>query len=460
MYVDWIRLYENPYTELHLGDAIAETGNFGVFTETTPVTQALIYQTGSEPGFEYGTNGALYVWNNMTPATPPAASEGTACWSFDVTGGAWFGMGVLVPNFRNMKNYSDGYLHFDIKTTGSTAMKVGIKSSRGGESWLPLGVDQNAEFGFTRDGQWHALKIPLNRFGNIDFRTVHQLFMIAGDPGPALNLSIDNVWWEPSVVRPAPAGGNFGVYTETALHKNAGQFALGVQGNFFIWENTLVAAAQTPHEGTHSISLQSAAGLNWFGAAFTPNVKYNLMAFSPPGGQLRFAMKTSSATTFMVGMKSGNIDGVGQRWITFQTGHDPYGFVRDGRWHIVEIPMSEMAPEVDLLEVSQLFQVLGVNGAISNIQFDDIYFAGTGTCRRTSCPPRFWRRLASVGQPSPARTTPCSGRPPWEPMPSGATWLRRWQVTAQPIAWSTCSHLRRSDFTGSCNLLENAPTLQ
>jgi hypothetical protein len=71
MYVDWIRLYDNPYTELYSGDASAETGNFGVFTETAPVNYSLTYQTGSEPGFEYGTNAALLIWNNMTPATPP-----------------------------------------------------------------------------------------------------------------------------------------------------------------------------------------------------------------------------------------------------------------------------------------------------------------------------------------------------------------------------------------------------
>jgi hypothetical protein len=205
--------------------------------------------------------------------------------------------------------------------------------------------------------------------------------MIAGDAAPAMNLSIDNVWWEPSAARPTPAGGSFGVFTETVLHKNAGEFALGVQGNFFIWENTLVAVAQSPYEGSQSISLQSAPGLTWFGAAFTPNVKYDLTAFSSPNGKLRFSMKTSASTTFMAGMKSGNIDGVGQKWITFQAGSDPYGFVRDGQWHTVEIPMSDMAPEVDLLEVSQLFQVLGVNGPISRIEFDDIYFTGGGSLR-------------------------------------------------------------------------------
>jgi hypothetical protein len=75
-------------------------------------------------------------------------------------------------------------------------------------------------------------------------------------------------------------------------------------------------------------------------------------------------------------MKSGNMDGVGQKWITFQAGSDLYGFVRDGQWHAVEIPLTDMKPEVDLSEVSQLFQILGTAGPIPNIEFDDIYFTG------------------------------------------------------------------------------------
>jgi beta-glucanase (GH16 family) len=378
MYVDWIRLYDNPHTKLYFGDDCAETGNFGVFTEKTPVNRALLYQNGSELGFDYESNAARYVWNNMVVAPPPAASEGTNCWSFNIAGGTWFGMGVMLPNFRNMRNYSDGYLHFDIKTAGTSPMKVGIKSSRGGEFWLPLGVDQTSEFGFARDGQWHALKIPLARFANIDFRTVHQVFMIAGDPASALNLSLDNIWWEPSVARPTPENGAFGVFTETAAHKSAGEFTSNVRSNFFIWEKTLVTGQPSPFEGGKSLSLQSAPGLNWFGAAFTPNVKYNLTAFRDPACKLRFCMRTSSSATFMIGMKSGNIDGVGQKWITFQAGSDPYGFLRDGAWHTVEIPMSEIATEVNLFEVCQLFQVLGLSGAISKIEFDDIHLTGGG----------------------------------------------------------------------------------
>ena len=38
------------YTEIYLGDDTEETGNFGVFTETTPVNNSLAYADGYRPG--------------------------------------------------------------------------------------------------------------------------------------------------------------------------------------------------------------------------------------------------------------------------------------------------------------------------------------------------------------------------------------------------------------------------
>lgn len=367
MMVDWIRLTANEHTELVFGEDIEERGNFGVFTDTTPVDAHLVY----------GTDADLYLWNNMT-ATETTAYEGGDAWSFDAAPGAWYGMGVLTRQNRNMTNYSDGYLRFHMKTTTTETIKVGIKSAVGSEFWLPLtpGVQ---EFGLVRDGEWHEVAIPLNRFADIDFKSVHQMLMIAGDPPAApVNLSIDNVYWEESVPRPTPENGSFGVYTETAAHKDAGEFAFGDEGDFFVWENTLIAAPENPYEGSGSLSLTSATGMTWFGAAFTPNVKFNLTAFRYPESKLRFAMKTSSSVTFQVGMKSGNIDGIGQKWITFRSGSDPYGFVRDGNWHVVEIPMTDITDSVDLAEVSQLFQILGTSGPITGIELDDICFIGGG----------------------------------------------------------------------------------
>jgi beta-glucanase (GH16 family) len=384
MYVDYIRITDNGYTQLYFGDNNAESGNFGVFAGNTPVNDSLAYTTGTEPNFAYGTNAALYIWNDMTPsANPPAPSEGSTCWSFDITGGTWFGMGAFVPNFRNMMNYSDGNLHFDIRATAgdTTPMQIGVESCRAGQFLLPLGSDNTSEFWFPHDGQWHSVTMPLNRFANVDFRTVNQFFQITsvGNVSSSLNLSIDNVWWEPSVARVTPQNGSFGVYTETPSHMTAGSFALGVQGNFFIWANTMTATTQHPYEGSQDISLLS-AGLGWTGLAFTPNVKYNLSAFNYPGCQLQFAMRTSSTTPFTVGMQSGDMEGCGQKWLTFWgPGSDPYGFVRDGQWHVVSIPMSDFGPEVDLTAVSQFFEILSSSAAISSIELDDIHFTNGGT---------------------------------------------------------------------------------
>jgi beta-glucanase (GH16 family) len=395
--VNYIKLTDNGYTHLYLGNNSAETGNFGVYAGATSVNDSLTDGTGLETNFNYTNLAALYLWNDMIAnPSPPTPSEGSSCWSFNIAPGNWFGMGAFVPNFRNMMNYSDGYLHFDIQATAgdTTPMEVGISSSVAGDSgafFLPLGSDSTSEFWFPHDGQWHSLSIPLNRFANTDFHTVNQFFEIASttDPAAPLTLSVDNVWWQPSVTRVTPQNGNFGVYTETDSNMNAGSFTLGVQGNFFVWANTMVTAAQNPYNGdTNDISLAAAPGMTWSGMAFTPDVKYNLSAFQYTNCNLVFAMKTTSTTPFFVGMQSGDLSGVGQKWINFGgPGSDPYGFVRDGDWHVVTIPMSAFGPEVDLTAISEFFEILSSTGPISNIELDDIYFSNGGVASPPSYPP-------------------------------------------------------------------------
>lgn len=365
--VDWIRLYDNGDTELYYGADLAEEGPFGVFTETTPVDNSVTY----------GADAELYVWNNMVATqTPPY--EGSEVMSFHINPGDWFGMGVFCLVDRNMRNYENGFLRFHMRTTSTHTFGVGIASSAAGEGWLDL-INGGEQFGLVRDGEWHEVVIPLSRFGNIDFATINQLFMFRGDvPGAAIDIAIDNIYWTPSEELITPENGAFGVFTETAAHKTAGDFLLGVNGEFFVWENTLQPAPQNPYEGATSMSFTSTPGLTWFGAAFTPHLRYNLTAFRYPESVLHFAMKTTSAVTFQIGMRSGSIDHLEQKWIKFQAGSDPYGFVRDGQWHVVEIPMADIADSVDLSNVALLFELLGVDGPISNIELDDIAFLNGG----------------------------------------------------------------------------------
>ena len=218
MYIDYIRLFDNGDTELFYGDDNAETGYFGVFTETAPVTNHV----------QYEVDAALYLWNNLTETTEDAY-EGSEVWSMTAAPGGWWGMGVLSTQFdRNMKNYSDGHMHLHMKTSSTDTFKVGIKSTTSGESWVYF--DENNSYGLVRDGEWHEVIIPLNRFSNTDFATITQIFMIAGDPSASpFEFAIDNVYWTPDVARPTPANGSFGIFTEDAAHKTAGEYELGRQ---------------------------------------------------------------------------------------------------------------------------------------------------------------------------------------------------------------------------------------
>lgn len=375
MYVDWIRLYDNGYTELTLAADTEQTGTFGVFTDTTPVNDAVSFDVDAD----------LFAWNNVTIGEANSPYEGPGAWSFHVAAGDWWGLGVFSRVDRNMQDYSDGYLHFAMRTTTTMTIGVGIKSSSAGEAWYDL-VNGGEQYGLVRDGTWHEVLIPLNRFGNIDFNTIGQLFMLrgVGQPG-ALTVDVDDVYWIPSDARPTPENGSYGVFTETVAHKTAGDCTLGLYGDFWIWANTLNAATQHPYEGTTCMSLASATGQTWFGAAFMPRTKHNLTAFRYAASKLHFALKTTSTVTFQIGMKSGSVDDIGQKWIKFANGSDPYGFVRDGQWHVVEIPMTDFAG-VDLREVSQLFELLGTDGPITNVEFDDVCFINGGTALHPGTP--------------------------------------------------------------------------
>ncbi len=113
-----------------------------------------------------------------------------------------------------------------------------------------------------------------------------------------------------------------------------------------------------------------------------------MSAYQYSNCNLEFALKTHSTTPFMVGMQSGDLSGVGQKWINFGgPGRDPYGFVRDGNWHVVSIPMSAFGPEVDLTAVSELFEILSSTGPISSIELDDIHFSNGGAASAPASPP-------------------------------------------------------------------------
>jgi beta-glucanase (GH16 family) len=139
--VDWIRLYDNPHTELFFGEDEAESGNFGVFTETTPVNDAITF----------GTDAELYVWNNLT-SVPVTPQEGSEAWSFNAGPGNWFGMGAFCLGDRN-----DNVPTATHATKTTTTHTIGFIASSAAARWLG---NQRENFGLIRDGNWHEVVMP------------------------------------------------------------------------------------------------------------------------------------------------------------------------------------------------------------------------------------------------------------------------------------------------------------
>lgn len=362
MYVDYVRLYANASTELHIANDNLPSGNFGISTETTPVLNEL----------NWGDRTSLYVWNNMTTiaATP---SEGSGALAYSIAPNNWWGMGLVHKDY-NMRNYKHGYLHLDIKTSSTSSFSIGMASTSGGDGKVDFN-DGGDQYGLTRDGEWHHVAIPLSKFGNLDFETIKTFFSVFG-PGPVaqMDIAFDNIYLTESIALQAPEFGNFGIYTETPTHKNAGEFAFGVSGDLFLWDNTLTLETGTNKEGNSALHLKS-TGKGWYGMGLTARDGFNLTAFDNADAKLHFSLKTSHTGDFQIGFKSGPLNNIGQKWINFKAGNDPYGFVRDGQWHDIVIPMSEIAKDLDLFDVRQLLQVLGT-GETAGISIDDVYLSG------------------------------------------------------------------------------------
>ena len=167
----------------------------------------------------------------MTTDATGKPFEDSAVLAYTIAPGAWYGMGIQC-NDKNMSRFSDGFLHFDMRTTSTDPISIGINSTNGGSSYIAI-PDTGSQYGIVREVGWHTVQIPLNLF-SVDFYTINQPFMITSiAPSTQISLDIDNIYWSESEPRITPQGGKFGVYTDTTTC--ASKFDIPQDGNFYIW---------------------------------------------------------------------------------------------------------------------------------------------------------------------------------------------------------------------------------
>lgn len=118
---------------------------------------------------------------------------------------------------------------------------------------------------------------------------------------------------------------------------------------FNLWNN-LTTVGGTPAAGATSLAVKTSDS-SWFGCGYAVTRRRNLLNYA--GGYLTFSLKTTSTDAFKVGLSGGND---GDAWVSFTKGADPYGFVRDGQWHRVAIPMTRFG-NADFTDIRQFFMV-------------------------------------------------------------------------------------------------------
>ncbi|WP_139922586.1 Ig-like domain-containing protein [Hymenobacter sp. DG01] len=190
--------------------------NFGVYTDNAQISDKLVF----------GQDANLYIWNNLSNIASPTPFEGPNVLALRAAAGNWFGFGIA-NDIKNLAAFKDGSLKFQFKTSYTGQFKFGVKTG-GVEGWVdfPAGATQ---YGLLRDGQWHEVVIPLKAFGNLDWATLEQSFMFAGDaPAAQADFFFDHVYYntQPVVLPPvtycatAPSGDYSYAVTTTGTSVN------------------------------------------------------------------------------------------------------------------------------------------------------------------------------------------------------------------------------------------------
>jgi beta-glucanase (GH16 family) len=365
MVVDHVRVYATATSIVDNKLATQAHGKLGILADGTATDSQIDPVTGM----------ALNLWNNLSQVTGTPAA-GASHIAVQTLNSDWFGFGYAAGPRRNLMNFAAGYLNVSIKTSSSTDFKLGINGGNDGDAWVRFkhGADP---YGFVRDGAWHKVSIPMTRFSGADFSDIRQFFMVASDDTEGLHVSagqkleFDEIYWSENAAENIrqPVGTRFCIYSDSAC--DGGSFDPATDGAIDVWNKangSLIAGV--PFEGANAYTF-SAPAAQWYGLGFSTGKLYNLKAFA--GGHLHLALKVAAGNTadFKIGLKSPGGMAVRESWIKFKNGADPYGMLRDGKYHELSIPAADFNNS-DFSAISNLLMIAG--DGPSAITFDHVYW--------------------------------------------------------------------------------------
>lgn len=338
----------------------------------------------------------LYIWDDTAADYPDSdleAYEGSQFSCLHITNGTWFGFGIISDVATDMSAMYEQpyYLRFAVATTSLMPLFVKLEGNNNTSAVVYL----QGKYHFRRDGQWHVVQIPMTEFLNqgLDWHEPiagKNYFSIVSEKATKdYLLSFDAVTieaGEPQPVeeeRPEVNVDELPDYVLVASEEGVvpvGEDFLdlrpnGTDINLYVWENTAVENAPVvgeAFEGADYSSLQVQS--SWFGFGIMNSAPKDFTCFEYKDYNFHIALRTTSEMPIQL-----RFEGLGQGVYDIDAENLP----RDGEWHEIEFPVSDLFAQGLVWEGSQegknyfsLVSETAEQGAI--VDFDAIYFYATG----------------------------------------------------------------------------------
>lgn len=301
----------------------------------------------------------LYVWENtaLGETLTDSPYEGGEYLRLNVQSG-WFGIGFVSDEAVDMSVFArkEMVLHFALRTTATCPLFVQLE---GGAYPGSARVNLTGLYDVARDGQWHAVEIPVSAFqaagliwaGNVKGKNYFSLVSEGSSPGQKIDIDYiyfhdgereDGTKWEGlglgevSPERPEA----FLIASERTDIDGVSVIDLrpdDATRHLYVWENTAEDYQNSDLEAYEGAQFSCLHVTNaaWFGFGVTSDAAADLSAVTKQPYCLRFAVATTSLMPLFVKLEGNN----GTSAVVYLQGK--YHFRRDGKWHLVQIPMSE-----------------------------------------------------------------------------------------------------------------------
>lgn len=351
MYIDWVKVYQAEGSE-DFSTNPALYGDFGIYEEVSSADMRM------DLGYDL-----FAEKTGLTDRAGETPFEGSEVLSYAVTSQQDFSLSLNAGLLRNMSGYNEGSVQFAIKTNLTNDILIGLADDSGVEKFITFSSTDDKSF--ARDSKWHKAYFKIADLGaGIDLASLKKMLIVKGTAAADGYFSIDQVVFKETV----PASGYYGVFTDNPLITQ-GFIVDNVTTHLYVWNNTVTFNEYYPaYEGENVHSFKSSGAESWYGFGYFSSSPLNFEAYA--NGYLNISIRTKSTQEFYIGMDGDGSNGE----IHFISGSDGYGFKRDGLWHQLHIPVSNLVSAgLNLSSVKHVFKTGG--SSIADLAYDDIYFS-------------------------------------------------------------------------------------